>query len=60
MSSQQYQEFRTLSSYSYLFSQSHKIAKSVRKWSRTQTDCFRIVFAKRKISDLEEIQVADF
>ena len=44
MSSQQYQEFRTLSSHSYLFSQSHKIAKSVRKWSRTQTDCFRIVF----------------
>ena len=43
-----------------LFSQSHKIAKTCLKWGRTQTDCFRIVFAKRKISNLEEIQVADF
>ena len=34
-----------------LFSQSHKIAKSCLKWGRTQTDCFRIVFAKRKISN---------
>ena len=42
------------------FPLSHKIAKSVRKWSRTQTDCFRIVFPNRKISNLEEIQVADF
>ena len=37
-----------------------EIAESGRKWGRTQTDCFRIVFAKRKISNLEEIQVADF
>ena len=26
----------------------------------TETKCLRIVFAKRKISNLEEIQVADF
>ena len=35
-----------------LFSQSHKIAKTCLKWGRTQTDCFPIVFPKRKISNL--------
>ena len=35
-----------------LFSQSHKIAKTCLKWGRTQTDCFRIVFAKRKTNNL--------